>query len=629
MNTKKISTNKKTEDIHVLNIEKLSLREIQGRINTIGIEKIALETKHEKIFHIGALCYRKRARIGASALYESPLSSLDTKRSEAIKNLTTENITRVKTGEITSTTLISNLRQFRLFNNWAEDNNHENFLYSEENYQLAINAHWKSVKRSYLNNEIAPHTAQLKQAASLNLAYHIFPHSEFTFARPPEGIISKQFTTPTLVPTEMDMGYAIASCSEIFYGLTDALLCEKKFPFEITVQGEKVWVVPNMHFCKPKAMDGKVFLRSVWDYSTGFPTSPASPPSHTAKVIENAHFVLKSENSEILPTQKYRRLLSKWAHDCFLFIFAANTGINEEQIKNLEWEEDKYELSPETQGFRTVKWRAGNKAQHFTISASFVKAFKKYLELRKYIINGGQFNRLFIQIPTTPNKEIRFLQTSNLGKLNKSFQAILDPNHPSISYRQLRLYKQNHLIATHGIAITSSIMQCSIGTISKAYSSCEKSKAFKEISAFYNMFSNAATKFHDQIPAGHCQKPGSPSLINSIEINSEVTNCKNFVTCLFCENFVAHATVDDARKLFSLIYFLNEIKHLSSSADEFENLNGPILIRANEILDLLKATSKSFEESLKKVEESVFKNEELSEYWAALLNKIVSFGGIE
>ena len=65
------------------------------------------------------------------------------------------------------------------------------------------------------------------------------------------------------------------------------------------------------------------------------------------------------------------------AHNAFVLMFIANTGINLAQV--LELLNGDYEVGVERQGFRAIKRRAGNKAVHFEITAAFLPKLKRYL----------------------------------------------------------------------------------------------------------------------------------------------------------------------------------------------------------------------------------------------------------
>ncbi|MBI6840116.1 integrase, partial [Pseudomonas syringae] len=184
------------------------------------------------------------------------------------------------------------------------------------------------------------------------------------------------------------------------------------------------------------------------------------------------------------------------------------------------------------------------------------------------------------------------------------------------------------------VAAANQIMQSSVGTISKAYSTAADDVATKEISAFYNLLSEAHKKNRQRrkqnsIPSGHCIEPGRAVLLVEIEHPVAEPSCNNFITCLFCEHFVAHATNNDIRKLLSLQYFLEQIKYQSISAEEFEKLNGATVRKINYIIGKLRDTSKEISDSIGKVEKEVFTNEILTDYWAALLDNLVRIGAVK
>jgi hypothetical protein len=226
------------------------------------------------------------------------------------------------------------------------------------------------------------------------------------------------------------------------------------------------------------------------------------------------------------------------------------------------------------------------------------------------------------------------LQCGALRKLGDSIRQTLDENFPYLSYRQLRLYKYNYLLTEFGIVAANQIMQSSFGTIAKAYSTAADEVALKEINAFYNLLSDAHKKNfqrrkQNSIPSGHCIEPGNAIRLAEIDHPVAEPSCDNFITCLFCEHFVSHATDNDIRKLLSLQYFLEQIRCQSISAEEFEKLNGATVQKINHIVGKLRDTSKEISDSIDRIEKEVFNNEILTDYWAALLDNLVRIGAVK
>lgn len=610
----------------IINIKNTSLLEAQQAIEDHGIENIALQFERRGVIHVGALCYRKRSKPHHSSVYDVFKKDLDPKRVLAISAWIKDSITDIKTASLSENSLASYAGIiFNLINDSERDFRFDLFE-SEEKYGLAYKVFADKAYQTFASGKNKAHTAQMKQSYPLAAATKFFPDSEYKFPQPKYTVnLRAHDYTATEPPLESEVAYATSSCSALFHQLTDALLNRTKYPFKINFQNRDLWIVPNKQFCKPEGFESYRTSKSGWNYEKGvieFSDTRSSGLRLKALEYENRCAATNTVGY-------YHYELARWAHNCFLQMFVTNTGMNEEQILDLEWNSGHYEIAPLIQGFRTVKCRASNKPQSFIITMNFVKDFEKYLRLREYILDGSNFNMLFMFIPLN-NRGYGFkpLQIGSLTKLLQSFRKRIDHKFPNLGYRKLRLYKYNYLLTNYGVAVANQLMQSSLGTISKAYSSAEEGKATREISAYYNLYSETVSKYQESIPPGHCAAVGNPSseLIDIVE--APVVDCKDFITCLFCTNFVAHATETDARKMVSLKYFLNEIKSASASSEEFEKINGPTIHRINKILEELTRASDQFKDILNQVEQTVNNNEQLSDYWGALLDNIVKFGGI-
>ncbi|MFS0828048.1 integrase [Pseudomonas phoenicis] len=473
----------------------------------------------------------------------------------------------------------------------------------------------------------AYHTAILKQTCPLNVIHRLFPHSVNNFKPALPKVPVNRIRNETEVPTEQAIAHSLALCTDVFNEFTDAILNAAKYPFQAKILNEKLWVIPHLYLCHPLNFSPPEVSTGIWCYETG--TLKEQQPKHRVKIYNKALAVLSEENRSPQALTPYRHRLGKWAHDCFLLMFTANTGMNEQQIRDLEWLTDEYEIVPSVQGFRTIKWRAGRKIQSFTIATSFVKNFKRYLELRSHITRDRPLNSLFIQLPVLMHNRWKPLSANALRKLGDAMRMYFDSGFPFLSYRQFRLYKYNYLLSKFGIVVASQIMQSNLGTISKAYSTAADEVATKEISAYYNLFSETLKKRkHESMPSGHCIEPGNAIALIDIQHPISEPDCANFITCLFCEKFVAHATKNDVRKLLSLKYFLYEIRHQSTSTVEYDTLNGPTLQQIELIIQKLRTTSKEFSAAIDQVEEEVFTKEALSDYWSALIDNLVRIGAL-
>lgn len=619
-------------DIKIVEIDKLSMQEIDAKIDEFGIHKVAFATKDETIFHIGSLCFRNRYRIANTALYQCQKFDLDENKRKALDGWARNAITSIKTGVISQSTFFSNASELKLFLRWGEKNGYSDLFDSAERYYEAYSEYSNLIYDKHMEGKYAYHTATIKQSLPFNILYWLFPECTINFKPALPKVPVSHFYNPTPVPPEQEIAHSVGLCTEIFNAFTEALLRHWKYPFQVILLGERLWVIPHRWLCHTQRATPPEVSTGLWHYKSG----TLRPQTHEFRIKRyyKAIETIAEENKSPQVLTKHRHRLGKWAHDSFLFIFAANTGMNEQQIRDLAWLTGEYKVEPSTQGFRTVKWRAGRKVQSFTIATRFVKDFEQFLKLRSFLTREKPTNSLFFQIPVMVEKRWRPLQPNALRKLGDVIRQHLDESFPFLSYRQLRIYKYNYLLKEFGVAVASQIMQSSVGTIAKAYSTAADDVATKEISAFYNLLSEAHKKNiqrrkHTSIPSGHCVEPGKAISLVQIDHTVAEPSCSNFITCLFCEHFVAHATNNDVRKLLSLRYFLGEIRSQSSSVEEFGKLNEPTIQKVNYIIEKLRETSREFNTTVDLIEKEIFSGEILTDYWAAILDNLVRIGAIK
>lgn len=621
-------------NIKLIDLTNTSMIEIHKKIDKLGIQNIAFLAVDEEIFHVGSHCFIHRYRIRHSSLYSCFAHNYCANRATAVEGWARALIDELKTGAIRPSTFMTRCRQFNQQLEWGHKNGYQDTLSSDQNYYEFYVAYSNYVYGLWASGKSSDTTASGKQIYAFSVIKLLFPDSRTHFKQALPRVYINTKAGPkkeTKVAKDDEMAHALAISSEIFTGLTESLLNHENYPFQINLFGKLNWVVPHAHFCHPRNFTPLEGAHEIWDYTTGklFPNQPKAREKRYRTGVR----LLESENEDPAILTQHRHRLAKWAHDCFLLLFAANTAINEKQIIDLEWQSGTYEVVPAQQGFRTVKWRAGNKQQSFTIATQFVKKFEEYLELRKFITSNYPSTHLFLHMPVMREDRVRPLQKGCLFKLRTSMRLYIDKDFPEIGYRQLRLYKSNYLLKEYGIVVASQLLQSRTGTIAKAYSSAEDDVAIKEISAFYNLITKtikaAFRKRQQSIPAGHCIKPGDA--IPVVEIDPEISepDCSNFITCLFCNHFVVHATDNDLKKLLSLKYFLNEIRQQSTSIEEFNKLNGPTIAKIEAIITRISNLSPDLAERVSTIQASVFDHEELSEYWGNLLNQLVHLGTIQ
>jgi hypothetical protein len=150
-----------------------------------------------------------------------------------------------------------------------------------------------------------------------------------------------------------------------------------------------------------------------------------------------------------------------------------------------------------------------------------------------------------------------------------------------------------------------------------------------EIGAFYTKILQAADTTKTSVPAGSCSEIGSPilspDLITTTDSNPK-SDCKNFLGCIFCENYFIHFDREELRKLLSMRYYINELRICCDDEEHFMTVHGPTLARIQNILsDIIT----QYPESKKAIDDVTIEIETigmLTTYWAEKISTAVIIG---
>ena len=351
--------------ITIIEIDKLSMLEINAKIDALGIHQVAFATKDETVFHVGSHCFRNRYRIGGTALYQCQKFDLDDNKCKALDGWARNAITAIKTGATSQTSFISNSRELNKFLCWSYKHGYSDLFDNIERYYEAYSEHSRLIYDKHMAGKYSYHTATIKQNTPFRALYWFFPDSSINYKPALPRVPVKDGHNPTLVPPEHEVAHALGLCSDIFNAFTSALLSYLKYPFQVNLLGGCLWIIPHHYLCHTHRATPPEVSTALWHYQSGTlrPQTQRCRIKRYYRAIET--ITKENQNPNVLTAHRQR--LGKWAHDSFLLMFTANTGMNEQQIRDLEWLTGEYEVVPSTQGFRTVKWRAGKKVQSVVV----------------------------------------------------------------------------------------------------------------------------------------------------------------------------------------------------------------------------------------------------------------------
>jgi len=635
-------------ELIIIELAHESYEHCQKLLLSSTFESLVFLVDDDKHLDLGAMAFPQRARsktTKARSIYDLQNKSILDHRVCPLKNWASGTITSLKTGQITLATLKSKFDNLRTLTTWCEKNNHESFLNSPEECQIAL-IEFSIFLKNKTSNSVARREVLFSDA--LSAARYAFEDSSYHINYPvPAMNLPKHIRESTASVEEHALAEILAISDSLFHQLTKFVLDMQPYPGKILFLGEEINIIPHSRFCLPRAVVENGFIpkgQYVWNYETGnigdnspdnYLKHPCGHPKYAFdRGIANdrleAKYTLTYEN--LHPRGSYRLRLAKWAHDSFLVLFSIVTGINESILKNLSWS-DKYEIlrKPDQQGFRGVKARAGDKEIIFNITTKFIEPFKKFLKLRNFILGDRRHDFLFIQLSSYPEEEliISKLKSNSLDRHLKRVRCYLAPNLPSINFRQLRKYKVNNHVAHEGLATASSLMGNTTATIKKSYLDKNADQQGLEIGAFYTKILQAADTTKTSVPAGSCSEIGSPIVSSDLIITKDSnpkSDCKNFLGCIFCENYFIHSDREELRKLLSMRYYINELRICCDDEEHFMTVHGPTLTRIQNILsDIIT----QYPESKKAIDDVTIEIETigmLSTYWAEKIKTAVIIG---
>jgi hypothetical protein len=441
---------------------------------------------------------------------------------------------------------------------------------------------------------------------------------------------SKNDVNRTEAPTEAAQSLLMASCRATFLAICDLVLNHKPFPYRFEApfgqNGEVVslLLLPNG--------ESSLNCNRLWDAATGQPVSVDKLNEFFA-----GHF--KFGRTSVCGAKRRAKLLIEEGKkprsdvrlefaltgiSSFAYMLLGHCTLNLEQFCQLEVSaEDEANLSAGVvtrQGFREIKGRAAGRDVYFEIPLSFIPLLKRYLELRRYVVQDLPIAQLLIgrsregvlqPIPRTfvVNAHGRLV---TLGAKVKRLQAA-----------ELRAFIHDRLIRTETPDITSKVMNHSLDTTMRAYANGSTESAREEMGSFLDVLeTRARSKKNIETGVGDCTDHQNPK---AILLNSTIVpDCTSIEGCLFCDKYKVHADENDTRKLLSCKRCLILSSQASSDPMGFDRVFEVYMTRINWLLDELK--TRLGDTAFLDIEQDVNEYGNLSSFWEAKLVQLQELG---
>jgi hypothetical protein len=588
-----------TREYKLVAVEKLL------EVPEVDIHTVVVQFENNRNWDLGAICFLDRddsRRNPVQICSKVDVKSLDRRRLFVVK----------RTGDLIATKVVGGLRhssaiptvgRYLDFIKFCDQGRFRNPLFDREQGEEAITAYFLSIAERHKRHDITGRHARALQTDARELVQWIFDDERLACALVPiEGSRSRETSTP---PPDEDQHGRVLALSEALFAGGYALSCERaQYPYRMEMPKylpwprHFVWVFPKTNWFNPhmtlldekSARDGHI----AYDYVDGRIKSEEEATRITNR--GNAReLILRATNrlaqANVDPRDPARLRLASLAHNVFFLMFLSNTGMNFTQARELEWSDD-YKVEAERQKFRVIKWRAGGKECKFEIEIVFLPLFKKFLEIRKFLLGSNSHSNLFISTGTANDVDPHPVAEAFLSSVYGSL-AKIDPSIAVIKSRALRAAKGDFAVRTTDVATGASLLQNSEATFEKSYTAGSESVASEELGSFFDSLTTAAKVVAEKedslhpVPAGQCKGYGK-----AIPIMKEPpvpVQCDRSEGCVFCESYRVHADEIDVRKILSCWQYLEYTSSLAESKEEFDKAFRKIFGRLTELLAAIEA----------------------------------------
>ncbi|MDK9704613.1 MAG: hypothetical protein OEL20_15875 [Sulfuritalea sp.] len=452
--------------------------------------------------------------------------------------------------------------------------------------------------------------------------------------------------------SQHDFAHAVAINQTLFDGLCDLVLEQRPFPYKLVLPAtlgwaeNHLWLFPTQLWRLPPhrwgaERENRTNTCWAYDYATGRLATPGEIahryamgrfPSNQRKVaqklIARAQARINAANADA--RDRVRIMLGMFAHNAFLFLFFCNTGANESVAQKVETDGE-IDAATLNQRYRSIKFRAGGKPITLIMPASFMSSLRRFMELRRYLLGARAFPYLFFTLGYNNAKPPRQIGSGSLYSLYKSLLRTIDPQLPRMGSRKLRASVADWYQRHHDASVTAKVLQNSEQTAQKHYDAGSATDHRGELSLFLNSVSESAKrqriipiKAADTRPleeGGCCDSFGHPeALADHVPVKP---NCKDSQGCLFCAHRVLVACEEDARKVSSAAFVMEQV----ILGPKHEEALRPLIAKCDEDLEKIAAFG-NCRAMVERMRMDVFENGNLTAFFADKYQLFLELGVI-
>jgi len=440
-----------------------------------------------------------------------------------------------------------------------------------------------------------------------------------------------------------DFTHAVALNQCLFDGLCDLVLEQRPFPYKLDLPGSlgwsenHLWLFPTNTWRLPPhkradAIRTKMAFQTAWayDFENGrlatvdeiehrYKGQSQYERRHSAQdSIRKAKAQLDEANTNTQNT--WRLALGMHAQRAFNFLFFCNTGSNAQVVRDLETD-GTINATVKNQMFRGLKWRAGGKEVTVVVPATFMPRLRRFMELRHFLLQGRKTPYLFFTCGNRNNAPPARIRDKELDNHYRHLLTGIDPQLPKLGPRTLRASVDDYYLRFHDQLVAAAIMGHTVKTEEDNYARGSANDHHDEMTLFMESVAESARRqrvipLKDVPPdtpaleeGGCCDSFGHPEAL--VAHAPAQPNCKDSQGCLFCNHRVLMAGEEDARKIASAAYVMEQL----ILGQQHEESLRPSITKCEEDLEKI-ASFPNCRAMVEKVRKEVYENEHLTPYWA-------------
>ncbi|MFO1315875.1 MAG: hypothetical protein U1F58_09740 [Burkholderiales bacterium] len=448
-----------------------------------------------------------------------------------------------------------------------------------------------------------------------------------------------------------DFARVVGIAHAFFNGLSHLVLTQAPFPYKLALPSDlgweenHLWVFPvhlwrlfPRHWASREQRDNPYW---PYDYAKGRLATPAEiahryhvrRPSEGLKVareaIARAQVRVDTANGD--ERDPYRIMLGMIAHNALLLLFFCNTAANESVTREIETD-GRIDARTVNQNFRSIKFRAGSKLISLNAPATFMPYLRRFMELRRYLLNGKTFPYLFFTLGIRNATPPRQITVGSLTSLVASVLRAIDPDLPYVAPRKLRASVADWYQRHHDASITAKVLQNTEQTVQRRYNAGSATDHKEELSQFLTSVSETARRqlivetpdavdYRPLEEGGCCADFGHPvALAEHVPVTP---NCRDGQGCLFCVHRVLVAGEEDARKLASAAFVMEQV----ILGPKHEEVLRPLIAKCDEDLEKIAAFG-DCRVMVERVRKDVFENGNLTPFFADKFQLFLELGVI-